>query len=246
MTRPSFRLRKFSTNADAVAAVEFAIVVPFMLLLYIGGVEFAEGMAINVKVSATAHAIGDMVSQNTALSTTQMQNILTGATAIIAPYPTTSGSGSNITSLMSVTVSEISSDANGNLTLQWSQSYNGSTFGSGRSSINANPPYGALSVPTSLNGTVGNANNPNSQNDQVSFIVSEVSYLYTPNLGSSLPGTINGTLTLADTFWIYPRCSTDSPSNSTGPAYYDVKFGSTANPSNITCTCVQHLQQKSC
>jgi len=246
MTRPSFRLRKFSTNADAVAAVEFAIVVPFMLVLYVGGVELSEGMAINVKVSATAHAVGDMVSQNTALNTAQMQNILTGATAIIAPYPTVSVSGSTTTSLITVTVSEISSDASGNLTLQWSQSYNGSNFGPGRSSIGANAPYGALSVPSSLNGTAGNTNNTNSQNDQVSFIVSEVSYYFAPNLGGTLPGTINGILTLSDNYWIYPRCSTDSPTNSTGPAYYDVKYGSTANPSNTWCTCTQHLQQKSC
>ena len=229
MTSLSFRVRKFSTDADAVAATEFAIVVPFMLLLYVGGVELANGMAINVKVSATAHAVTDMVTQNTSLSTAQMQNILTGATAIIAPYPVTGGSGS---SLLSVTVSEISSDATGNLTLRWSQSYNGTTFGPGRTNLTN------LTVPTSLNGTVGNTNNPNNQNDQVSFIVGEVSYAYTPNLGYTIAGTVN----LQDTNWLFPRCSTNSPANSSGPAYYDVKYTSLTT----TCTCIQHLQQKTC
>ena len=228
MTSLSFRVRKFSTDADAVAAIEFAIVVPFMLLLYVGGIELADGMAINVKVSATAHSVTDMVAQNTSLSTAQMQNILTGATAIIAPYPVTSGSSS----LLSVTVSEISSDANGNLTLRWSQSYNGTSFGPGRTNLTN------LTVPTSLNGTVGNANNPNNQNDQVSFIVGEVSYAYTPNLGYTISGTVN----LADSYWLFPRCSTNSPANSSGPAYYDVKYTS----STTTCTCIQHLQQKTC
>jgi Flp pilus assembly protein TadG len=229
MTSLLFRVRKFSTDADAVAATEFAIVVPFMLLLYVGGVELADGMAINVKVSATAHSVTDMVTQNTSLSTAQMQNILTGATAIIAPYPITGSGGS---SLLSVTVSEISSDANGNLTLRWSQSYNGTSFGPGRTNLTN------LTVPTSLNGTVGNANNPNNQNDQVSFIVGEVSYAYTPNLGYTISGTVN----LQDTYWLFPRCSTDSPANSIGPAYYDVKYTS----STTTCTCIQHLQQKTC
>ena len=199
-----------------------------MLLLYIGGIELADGMAINVKVSATAHSVTDMVTQNTSLSTAQMQNILTGATAIIAPYPVTGGSSS----LLSVTVSEISSDANGNLTLQWSQSYNGTSFGPGRTNLTK------LTVPTSLNGTVGNANNPNNQNDLVSFIVGEVSYAYTPNLGYTISGTVN----LQDTYWLFPRCSTDSPANSSGPAYYDVKYTS----STTKCTCIQHLQQKTC
>jgi Flp pilus assembly protein TadG len=237
MTSLLVRVRKFSTAADAVAAIEFAIVVPFMLVLLVGGVELGHGMAINVKVSATAHSVGDMVTQNTSLSTASMQNILTGASAIIAPYPINS-------SQLVVTVSEVSSDASGNMTLRWSQSYNGTSFGPGRSSLGSStsPPYSALSVPTSLNGTTGNANNANNQNDQVSFIVSEASYAYTPNLGY----TMTGTVTLADSYWLFPRCSTDSPANSSGPAYYDVKYGTAANPSNTTCTCTQHLQQKTC
>src|ERR1700753_117314 len=237
MTRLWFRIRKFSTAGDGVAATEFAIVVPFMLVLLVGGAELGDGMAINVKVSATAHSIADMVTQNTSLSAASMQNILTGAASIMAPYPT---NGSQLT----VTVSEVSSDANGNLTLQWSKSYNGSSFGPGRSGLGSSttPPYSALSRPSSLNGTAGNANNPNSQNDQVSFIVSEVTYAYTPNLGYTISGTVN----LADSYWLFPRCSTDSPANSSGPSYYDVKYGTTATPSNATCTCSQHLQQKTC
>jgi Flp pilus assembly protein TadG len=227
------RVRKFSADANGIAATEFAIVVPFMLVLLIGGVELGDGMAINVKVSATSHSVGDMVTQNTSLSTASMQNILTGATAIIAPYPAGSGQ-------LLVTVSEISSDANGNLTLQWSKSYNGTTFGSGRPGLGSSttPAYPALIRPTSLNGAVGNANNANNQNDQVSFIVSEVSYAYTPNLGYTMSGTVN----LTDSYWLFPRCSTDSPTNSSGPAYYDVKFST----STTTCTCTQHLQQKTC
>src|SRR5277367_6682924 len=158
MTSLLFRVRKFSTAADAVAATEFAIVVPFMIVLLVGGAELGDGMAINVKVSATAHSVADMVTQNTSLSTASMQNILTGATSIIAPYPV---SGSQLT----VTVSEVSSDANGNLTLQWSQSYNGSSFGTGRTSLGVNGLYPALARPTSLNGTVGNTNDVNNQND---------------------------------------------------------------------------------
>lgn len=233
MTSLLHRVRKFSADNEAVAATEFAIVVPFMLVLLLGGSELSDGMAINVKVSATAHSVADMVTQNTSLSTTSMQNILYGATAIIAPYPI-----NNMQFL--ITVSEVSSDANGNLTLQWSQSYNGSTFGTGRPGLTSstNPPYGALTRPTSLNGTVGNSNDTNNQNDQVTFIVSEVSYLYTPNLGYSVVGNV----TLGDSYWLFPRCSTDSPSNSTGPAYYDVKYST----STTTCTCTQHLQQKSC
>jgi hypothetical protein len=102
----------------------------------------------------------------------------------------------------------------------------------------ANGSYAALTLPASLNGTVGNSNNPNNQNDNVSFILGEVSYAYAPNLGYTISGTVN----LADSYYIFPRCSTNNPANSSGPAYYDVKF----TASTTTCTCIQHLQNKSC
>jgi Flp pilus assembly protein TadG len=228
MTSLLFRMRKFWIDADAVAAVEFAIVAPFMLLLYVGGVELGNAYAINVKVSATAHSIADMVSQNTSLSTSRMQTLLANASTIIGPYPLTN----NGASIATITVSEISTDANGNATVQWSQSYNGISFGAGR------PVGQAITLPSSLNGTVGNVNNPNNQNDNISVILGEVTYAYTPNLGY----TISGTVPLQDSDYLFPRCSTDSPANSSGPAYYDVKY----TASTTTCTCVQHLQKKTC
>ena len=39
-------LRRFARDRDAVAAMEFAIVLPIMLLLYIGGVELGDGLQI--------------------------------------------------------------------------------------------------------------------------------------------------------------------------------------------------------
>jgi Flp pilus assembly protein TadG len=215
MTSLSFRARELWIDAKAMAAVEFAMVLPFMLLLYVGGVELSGGMAINVKVTEATHSVADMVSQNTQISAAQMQTILGASAAIMAPYPVTDGNGS---SLITVTVSEVSTDSGGNAKVQWSQSYNGTTVGTGR------PVNQAISLPSSLTGT---------QNNNVSFILGEASYAYTPNLGY----TITGTVTLQDSYYLFPRCSTN---NSTFP-YYDVKF----TPST-TCTCIQHLQLKTC
>jgi Flp pilus assembly protein TadG len=211
----SFRARELWIDAKAVAAVEFAMVVPFMLLLFVGGVELSSGMAINVKVTEATHSVADMVSQNTQISVAQMQNILGASAAIMAPYPVTNGTNSLIT----VTVSGISTDSSGNATVQWSQSYNGTTFGTGR------PVSQAISLPSSLT--------QNNQANNVSFILGEASYAYTPNLGY----TITGTVTPQDSYYLFPRCSTN---NSAFP-YYDVKY----TPST-TCTCIQHLQLKTC
>jgi Flp pilus assembly protein TadG len=215
MTSLSVRVRELWIDAKAMAAVEFAMVLPFMLMLFVGGVELGSGMAINVKVTEATHSIADMVSQNTQISTARMQTMLGAAAAIMAPYPITD---SNNNSLIVVTVSQVSTDSGGNATVQWSQSYNGTTYGTGR------PVNQVISLPTSLTG---------SQNNNVSFILGEASYAYTPNAGYAITGTV----TLHDSYYLFPRCSTN---NSTFP-YYDVKF----TPST-TCTCIQHLQQKTC
>ncbi|MCP3368905.1 TadE/TadG family type IV pilus assembly protein [Bradyrhizobium cajani] len=207
----SSRARHLLTDVRAVAATEFAIVAPFMLLLYVGGVELGNGLAMNVKVSATAHSVADMVTQNTAVTAAQMDGILAAASAIMAPYPIKNGS----TSLMTITVSEVSTDSNGTATVQWSKS----TSSSG--ARNKGDPM-TLSSFTS-----------GGKNANISLILAEVSYDYTPNLGYAISGTVK----LSDSYYLFPRCST----NGTGFPYYDVKY-----PATATCTCIQHLQQKSC
>lgn len=214
----SFRARDLWTDARGVAATEFAIVSPFMLLLYIGGVELGNGLAMNVKVSATAHSVADMVSQNTQVTASQMTGILAASTAIMAPYAVKSGS----TSLMTITVSAVSTDSKGNATVQWSTS---TKSGAART-------VGQQMTLSQFTAT--DPKNPNNAN--ISLILSEVSYDYTPNLGYTIAGTVQ----LTDSYYLFPRCSTNSPANSSFP-YYDVKY-----PATTTCTCVQHLQQKTC
>ncbi|MBR0706167.1 TadE/TadG family type IV pilus assembly protein [Bradyrhizobium liaoningense] len=216
----SSRARRLLADVRAVAATEFAIVAPFMLVLYIGGVELGNGLAMNVKVSATAHSVVDMVTQNTSISTARMQAILGSAQAIMAPYPVKDGSG---VSLITITVSEVSTDSSGNATVQWSES----TSSTGARKKGDPMTLSSFTAPDPKNPT--NAN--------ISLILSEVSYNYTTNLGYTIAGTVK----LSDSYYLFPRCSTNSPAVSTFP-YYDVKYSS----SSTTCTCIQHLQQKSC
>ena len=213
------RAQHLRTDVRGVAATEFAIVVPFMLVLYVGGVELGNGLAMNVKVSATAHSVADMISQNTQLTSARMSGILSAASAIMAPYAVTDASGN---SLMTITVSEVSTDSTGRATVQWSQS----------TSTSGARPVGQQMTLSSFTATSPNSSN----NANISLILSEVSYVYTPNLGY----TIAGSVTLSDSYYLFPRCSTNSPANSNFP-YYDVKY-----PATAVCTCIQHLQQKSC
>ncbi|SFO29418.1 Flp pilus assembly protein TadG [Bradyrhizobium sp. Ghvi] len=166
-------MRNLWIDTRAVAAVEFAIVAPFMLLLYVGGVELGNGFAISVKVSETAHTVADLVSRNACVNDASLSTMLGASAATIAPY-----SPANTT----VVVSEISTDANGKPTVTWSKALNGTP----------------LTDPVTLPAALGTPTPPN-----ISVILGQVTYQYTPNLGY----TISGTLPITDSYYLFPRVS---------------------------------------
>jgi Flp pilus assembly protein TadG len=174
------RLRHWRDDQRAMAAVEFAMVLPFMLTLYIGGVELGDAMAIQVKVTDTAHIVADLVTQQTnpqatppvtGVTAATVQGLLGASSATIAPYTSSN---------LAVTVSEVSTDASGAATVTWSQTRNGTALAKGT----------PVTLPSSL------AGQPN-----ISMILGQASYNYTPNLGY----TITGTVVLADGYFLFPR-----------------------------------------
>jgi Flp pilus assembly protein TadG len=110
------RLSELVRRIDGVSSVEFAIVLPFMALLYVGGVEVGEAIAIDYKTTITARAVADLASQYPSINNSTMTGILAASSVIITPYPS---------STMVVTVSEVSIDASRRATITWSDSLNG-------------------------------------------------------------------------------------------------------------------------
>ena len=102
MSRRLHRVRNLWADIRAVAATEFAIVLPFMLLLWVGGFELGNGLAISVKVSETAHTVADLVSRNQCVTASTLNTMLNASSATIAPYAAGNAS---------ITVSEVSTDA---------------------------------------------------------------------------------------------------------------------------------------
>jgi len=109
-------VRRFARDRHAVSAVEFAIVLPFMLLMYIGGVELADGLAIKFKVTETARTVTDLTTQYVSIDAATMSSILGAAATVVAPYPSAN---------MVVTVSEVTTNSQSQGTITWSDSLNG-------------------------------------------------------------------------------------------------------------------------
>jgi Flp pilus assembly protein TadG len=115
-------LRDFVRGQSGLAAVEFAAILPFMLTLYLGGVELGTGVAINRKVAITTRSVADLASRYTTIKNADMTTILGATTAVIAPYDATQ---------LAVTVSQVSVDSHGNATYTWSDTQGGTAHAVG-------------------------------------------------------------------------------------------------------------------
>ena len=112
----------FCRCVGGTSAVEFALVLPIMLVILLSGYEFSRMSAVSRKVTLTTRAIADLTTQNVALATSDLDTILAASAQIFSPYSTSS---------MTVVVSQLSVSALGIATVSWSRSLAGSTAGPG-------------------------------------------------------------------------------------------------------------------
>ena len=93
MSKIWLRIRRsaldLSSDTRGLAAVEFAMVVPLMLVLFFGTVEFSSGVAVDRKVTLMARTLSDLTSQNISVTDTQLTNIRNASTGIMTPYSST-------------------------------------------------------------------------------------------------------------------------------------------------------------
>lgn len=156
------RLSRFTRDRRGVSAIEFSLIAPLMIGLYLGCAEISDGVAADRKVSLIAGALSNLTAQATTLSTTDMTNILDASSAIIMPYSA---------SLLKMTVSCIKMNSTGVATVQWSVTRNGTARSVG-STYTFPSTSAALAVANSW------------------LILSEVSYAYTPSVAYTITGTL--------------------------------------------------------
>jgi Flp pilus assembly protein TadG len=112
------RLRRAAAamRADCrgIAATEFAVIVPIMLVMFFGTVEISSGLAVKRKVTLVARTLSDLTSQTLAsVSDTDMRNFFAASASILSPYSVTP---------TEPTISEIYVDAMKIAKVQWSKS----------------------------------------------------------------------------------------------------------------------------
>ena len=171
------RLSGFGRDAGGVAAIEFAMIVPLMLLMFIGAVEFSQAITVDRRVSQVASATADLVARSKTLSTTDMSGIMQVVEQLVKPYDHT---------LLKLTVMNVAAsptDAT-DTKVCWAHPHNG-----GVGSDSKNDPY---TLPT---GVVEAGD---------SVIVTEVNYAYEPLIFNHF---ITTTKNLEEKFYLKPRLS---------------------------------------
>jgi Flp pilus assembly protein TadG len=144
-----------------MAAVEFALLLPLMALLYLGGFEATQMLAVKRQVTLTASTVANIVTQYSSISDSEtMPGILAASGAVLTPYSA---------SKAVVTVSYITIDSSGNATITWSRSLNGTQRPKGQ----------VVTLPAALD--VPNTN----------LVWGETTYAYTPTVDYANFGTIN-------------------------------------------------------
>ena len=102
----------FLADGSGLAATEFAVIVPLMLVMFFGTVEFSTGVAIDRKVTLMARTLSDLTSQSTSVADTDMTNFFAASTAIMTPYSATP---------VTATITELYVDSTQTAHVQWSK-----------------------------------------------------------------------------------------------------------------------------
>lgn len=170
MQKMSLRVRGLWNDRSGLAAVEFAMIFPIMVVLYFGVVEFSSAIAVDRKATQVARTLSDLTSQSVSVADADLISFGQAAKAIMTPYP----AQPLISSITEVYVD----NATGVTRAQWSK---GLTIGpTGDVTVSAGPhnPGDVVVLPTSLAVAKGTY-----------VIWSKVNYTYTPAIGYMMSKT---------------------------------------------------------
>src|SRR5262249_20721618 len=127
--------RRFVKAARGVALIEFALVLPILIILFLGVVEFSEAFTILRKLSTSASTVSDLVSHHPTVTTADLDDIKLVANEIMQPYSSTP---------LSLVIVSVVADQDNATTVAWSYPSNAHATGAAY-----NLPQSGLTEPNS-------------------------------------------------------------------------------------------------
>ena len=173
-------------DQKGLAAVEFAMLLPFMITLFFGVVETSLALLCRADVSIMASTSADLISQADTLAKSDISNVYSAAGTILYPYydPSVTGSAKPTIRITSVIYDTVSQSATaGKVAWTCTQSGSGTLTPASRNTGDT------FTLPQALLTTNG------------SVIVAEIAYNYASPTSQVITGPIN----LTSNFYTKPR-----------------------------------------
>lgn len=124
-------LRRLAGDTRGVSLIEFAISLPFLILLFTGSFQLSDAVAANRKVTMATRTIADLTAQYTVVSDSDLDTILNASQQVLAPYSADAAT---------MTVTLVKTDALYRSTVDWSDGKN----------TNGLAPGTAFNLPTAI------------------------------------------------------------------------------------------------
>ncbi len=159
------RTEQFCDDREGIAAVEFAMVLPFLVLTYFGLTGVTIGVNIDRKVTLLSRSLADLTGRRPAMTDTEIENIFNVSREVLQPYDFSKAT----VSISSIIVRQRpnSTDLEGRVC--WTETPGGAVTSSGQ----------VVNVPAGFR-TAG-----------TSYIMAQATFEYTPIVGHTITGTIN-------------------------------------------------------
>ncbi|MBB4952885.1 Flp pilus assembly protein TadG [Agrobacterium vitis] len=109
------RFRQMMQDRSGIGAVEFALIVPLLLLLYLGAFELTLGLGIASRATSSAGAIADIVARKESSFTKSFLATMPDVAAGIFAPKSTTGYGLKISGI------QVDASLNGKIVWSWAQ-----------------------------------------------------------------------------------------------------------------------------
>ncbi len=109
--RPGSLLKRLLKDRSGVGAVEFAMLVPILVMLYLCAFEVTIGLSVAKRATRATGTIADLVTQNKKVSTAFLNTMPDVVGAIFPPYPVNG---------LALKISGVALDASAQATVAWS------------------------------------------------------------------------------------------------------------------------------
>lgn len=107
-----------------VSAIEFALIAPVLIMIYVGVVEVANALTIYRRTSQVAATAADLTAQVKSVTKSDIQDIEAASKSILTPYSTTP---------LKIVLSSVVADEKNKTEVEWSCASNGAARAEGSS-----------------------------------------------------------------------------------------------------------------